>query len=243
MKTQTFVLSLALLGSSLFSTHAQMGGSPGPRMNGSMAKLFGQNSAFSADSEMQMKDSSGETMTLPGKMAFDSGKSRFEMNMSEAKGSKMPPDAAAQMKKMGMDQMVSISRPDKKVAYVVYPTLKAYAEITVNDPDAGKPDSAFKIETTELGKETVDDHACVKNKVIITDDKGEKHESTVWNATDLKKFPVKIENSEQGATSVMLFKNVKLAKPDAAKFEPPADFKKYNSPMELMQTEMMKNMK
>jgi len=37
--------------------------------------------------------------------------------------------------------------------------------------------------------------SCVKNKVIVTDDKGDKHESTVWNATDLKNFPVKIETT------------------------------------------------
>jgi hypothetical protein len=98
------------------------------------------------------------------------------------------------------------------------------------------------MESTELGKESVDGHACVKNKVTVTDKAGKAHESTVWNATDLKNFPVKITTSEAGAATTMLFKAVKLEKPDPAQFEPPAGFKKYDSLMALMQQEMMSRM-
>ena len=40
----------------------------------------------------------------------------------------------------------------------------------------------------------------------------------------------------------MLFKDVKLDRPDAAQFDPPAGFKKYDNTMALMQQEMMKRM-
>jgi hypothetical protein len=40
----------------------------------------------------------------------------------------------------------------------------------------------------------------------------------------------------------MLFKNVSLAKPAASLFDPPADFKKYDSVQQMMQQEMMKRM-
>jgi hypothetical protein len=50
-----------------------------------------------------------------------------------------------------------------------------------------------KMEITELGKETVYGHSCVKNKAIVMDKQGDKHEFIVWNATDLKNFPIKIE--------------------------------------------------
>jgi hypothetical protein len=37
----------------------------------------------------------------------------------------------------------------------------------------------------------------VKNKVVVTD-KGNRHdEYTVWNATDLKKFPVKVQSKRK----------------------------------------------
>jgi hypothetical protein len=222
---------------------AGMGGPSGPRLGGDMAKIFGENSAFSANLEMQSTGGpAGDGMTMPGKLAYLEGKSRFEMDMSQMKSSRMSPQAAEQMKQMGMDKMVAIARPDKKVSYLIYSGLQAYVENPIQDPDAAKPESDYKIETTELGKDTVDGHACVKNKVVVTDKEGKAHESTVWNATDLKKFPVKVETAENGMTVTMLFKDVKLTKPDIAQFDPPSGFKKYDSMMEMMQQEMMKRM-
>jgi hypothetical protein len=77
---------------------------------------------------------------------------------------------------------------------------------------------------------------------VVTDKEGTKHESTVWNATDLKKFPVEIQTTESGGDVTMLFKNVSLTKPAASLFDPPADFKKYDNIQQLMQQEMMKRM-
>lgn len=217
------------------------GGMGGPDFGGAMSKLFGDNQAYSASVEMQMQ-MRDQTMTMPGKIAFDSGKARFEMAMSEAKGGQMTPEMSAHMKSMGMDRVVSISLPDKKVNYMIYPDLNAYVEMPEKDSKAAKTNADYKVETSELGKETVDGHPCVKSKVTVTDDQDTKHEYTVWNATDLKKFPVKIETNEQGHQMTISFKDVKFAKPDVSQFTPPADMKKYNSPQELMQNEMMKRM-
>jgi outer membrane lipoprotein-sorting protein len=249
MKTHLKRFLLAALCLTLISASAQMGGMGGPRPRGSqgpqisasMAKLFGEHTAFSATMEQQVKMGQ-ETTTMPGKMAFDAGKSRFEMNMSEARGTQMPPQAAEQMKAMGMDTTVMISRPDKKMAYIVYPGLEAYVETPIQDGEAAKSDAEFKVETTELAKEEIEGHNCVKNKVVVTNAKGEKHESTVWNATDLKKFPVKIETVDRGQAMTMLFKDVKLSKPDADSFDIPVSYKKYNTMREMMEQEMMKRM-
>ncbi len=205
-----------------------------------MAKIFGDNSSFSANMEMQVVGD--QPITMPGKIYVSDGKSRFEMDMSEMKGHQLPPDAAAHMKAMGMDKMVTISLPDDKTAYMIYPNMQAYVQMPTQNPDAAKPESDFKIETTELAKETADGHPCVKNKVVVTDKEGNKHESTVWNATDLKNFPIKIETTEAGHTTDMVFKDVKLSKPEAGLFAPPSNYKKYDSMMSLMQEEMMKRM-
>ncbi len=238
-----------VLGLSLLSASAQFGGRPGggmggpqgPQFSGSIAKLFGDNSAFSAGLEVQMQGNN-MNMTLPGKMAYDQGKSRFEMDMSEMKGGQIPPETVDHMKSMGMDKMTTITIPDKKSVFLIYPGMQAYAQMALPNPDASKSSADFKVETTELGKETVDGHSCVKNKVVVTDNQGKPHEYTVWNATDLKKFPVKLESNEGGHPMTMLFKDVKLSKPDASLFEPPSDFKKYDSMQSLMQEEMMKRM-
>jgi hypothetical protein len=53
---------------------------------------------------------------------------------------------------------------------------------------------------------------------------------------------VKIEQTQEGQKVTMLFKDIKLGKQEASKFEPPTDFKKYASMQEMMQQEMMKRM-
>jgi hypothetical protein len=233
-------LSLASLG----ALQAQpgrmgMGGPPGPGLSGSTAKLFGDNTSFSANLEMQA-DSGQGTMTMPGKMIFDQGKSRFEMDMSQIKGGMMSPQAAVQMKSIGMDKTVVISRPDKKVSYQIYPGMQAYVETALPDQEATAPASDFKVDVTELGKETVEGHECVKNKAVVTDKDGTKHESFVWNATDLKKFPIKIEQTQDGHKTTMLFSAVSLSKPAASLFDPPSDATKYESMQSMMQQVMMK---
>ena len=243
MKKYLLLLTTAPIGLNLTPAFAQMGRTPsGPSFDGATGKLLGEHSTFTANLEFQTTESSGGTVTMPGKIAFDAGKSRFEMNMSEMKGSKMPPNAAANMKAMGMDTMYSISRPDKKLTYTVYPGLRSYVEATPKTPptEAGKDD--YKVVVTELGKETVDGHPCIKNKVVVTDKEGKAQESTIWNATDLKKFPVKIMTIAQGNSTTMLFKNVSLDKPDASSFEAPDDYTKYQSMQTMMQTEMIKKM-
>jgi len=207
-----------------------------------MDKLFGSNQAFSANLDMQVTEPSGQPVTMPGKIAYDMGKTRFEFNMADMKGRKMSPQGAAQMKAMGMDVMVTITRPDEKTAYLVYPGLQSYAATAMPVAESSPTNNDLKTQTTEIGKDTVDGHPCVENKVIITDKEGTSHESTVWNATDLKSFPVKIETTEEGSKVTMLFKNVSLAKPAAGEFEPPADFKKYDNIQQLMQEQMMKRM-
>jgi hypothetical protein len=214
------------------------GGGHGLSLSGSTAKLFGENNAFSGSMELQAASAQGP-VTIPGKVAFLEGKSRFEMDTTEIKGGAIPPGAAAQMKAMGMDKMIVISRPDKKISYMIYPGLRAYFEMPLEDADANKPDSDFKIEETAIGKEQSDGRDCMKAKVVVTDKDGGKHESTVWKATDLNKFPVKIEQTEGDKISTLTFKDVKLIKPDVKQFDAPADYKKYDDMMAVMQ-EVMK---
>ncbi len=245
------VIVTSLLISLVLTTHAQpgprgrgMGGPPaGPQFGGDLGKIFGEHKAFSANLEFHLNSANaGESVTMPGKISYLEGKSRFEMNMAEMKGGQMRPETAGQMKSMGMDKIVTLSRPEKKTTCLIYPGLQAYVENPIRDAEAARPESDFTLEVTKIGSETVDGHECVKNKVVSTDKEGKTHESTVWNATDLKNFPVKIETAEANGKVIMLFKDVNFAKPDAAQFEPPADCTKYDSMMTLMQEQMMKRM-
>ncbi|HSY74440.1 MAG TPA: hypothetical protein VK810_03135, partial [Dongiaceae bacterium] len=102
MKKHFPILAAAVLFLGLAPAYSQFGAAPTmPDFGGSTAKLFGDNSAFSATLEMQSTDSSGKTISMPGKISFDSGKARFEIKMTDVQGAAMPPGAATQMQSMG----------------------------------------------------------------------------------------------------------------------------------------------
>jgi len=241
---KTAILLVAVLALSFTAAHAQLGG-PGassPDFSGAMTKFMGGHTNFSANIEVQVQTArAAAPLAMPGTLAVRDKKSRFEMDLSQATGGDLPAGAAEQMKQMGMDKTTIISRPDKQISYLIYPGLNAYVEMPLKEAEAAS-EQDLKVETTELGKEKLDGHDCVKNKLVVISKSGKTNEATVWNATDLKKFPVKLETTDRGNTVTMRFKDVKFEPPAAAQFEPPADFKKYDSMMALMQQEMMKRM-
>lgn len=245
MNKYSSILASAILCLGLLPAYSQPGGPPGgggPQLGGPISKLFGDNQNFSAAMEMNVTDKDGKHISMPGKISYATGKSRFELNLTDIKGGNMPPNAAAQMKSMGLDEMVTIALPDTKTVYLIYPGLQSYVEMPMPKADGAPTNSEYKMEASEIGKETIEGHPCVKNKVIVTGKDGVKHESTVWNATDLKQFPVKIQTADNGDDVIMLFKNVSLTKPAAATFEAPSGYTKYDNVQTLMQQQIMKRM-
>ena len=99
-----------------------------------------------------------------------------------------------------------------------------------------------KIEKTAAGKETIDGHPCVKNKIVVTDAKGKKTEGFVWNASDLKDFPIQVEVHSDKTVTTIHYTEPKFEKPEAKLFDTPAGYTKYASMQQMMQAAMMKMM-
>src|SRR3954469_12669125 len=237
-------LSVLVCISTIFclSARAQFG-SPGGQagLNAAMTKLFGDTKSFTSQAEVKMLDKSGaETMTMPMAFSMLDGKIRADIDMARVKSKDMPAEAAASLKQMGMDKMVSIVRPDKKLTIIIYPTVKSYAEVPMSKEDAADLDKKYTVQSTKIANEIIDGHACQKNKVIVTGENGQKHEAIVWNASDLKQFPVQMQMNQPEANVVMRYNNVQLVRPNGAQFEAPVGFTKYNSVEKLMQDRMMK---
>jgi outer membrane lipoprotein-sorting protein len=243
MRSKTLLVFL-LLGS-FVCAHAQApragaGGPPQLRFGGDVEKLFGANRAFTANMQMQAKMESG-ALSMPARISFLEGKARFEMDMTKIKGGDMPPGAAEQMKQMGMAEMVSISRPDKEETYLVYPGLKSYAVMPNPKPEAAAAASKdAELNKTALGKETVDGHPTTKYKVKLKDDQGKEQEATIWAASDLKDFPIKMEMTNGGIPTTITFQEVKFDKPDESIFNPPTGFQRYTDISTMMREAMMK---
>jgi hypothetical protein len=233
MNKHLTILASVLVGLTVVTTSAQPRQPSTPSFDGAMGKLFGDNSGFSANMEYTSTGPSGQEMTVSAKITHAEGKAHMEMDISNMQGGHVPPAAAARMKQMGMGKLTIIIRRDKGLSYMVYPDMKAYTETATQEKYA--PVAEYKSDSTKLGQETIDGHDCVKNKVVVTAPDGSTHESTVWNATDLKDFPVKIQTtSDKGTAMILSFKDVKLEKPDDSQFDPPSDFKKYDDMMSLM---------
>jgi hypothetical protein len=228
------LLSLAALLICGVRTFAQMGGpSGGANFDNGMDKLFDSNPVFTATLQSAINTPNGP-MDISSKMYFDHGNSRTDMNMDNAQGASLPPGALAQMKAFGMDQINTIAPATKTNVFLIYPNIHAYLSM----PTVASGQSTNDVQITKIGSDTVDGHPCIENKVIVMAG-DQPHEFTVWNATGLKNFPVKISISEQGTSVTMSFQNISFDPIDASTFQPPAGDTRYDSIQALMQTVMM----
>ena len=248
MKTKRFLVLMTLVACAAGTTFGQgMFGGGRPRskdLGAQMAKFFGKNTAFSAKAQITMTSSSGNSMPAM-EFQYDvlDGKVRTEMDMTKMRGGNLPPEAVAQMKQMGMDRTIHIFLPEKKVSYLIYPSMQAYCEMDANQMTDQKQGKDYKLQETELGKDTIDGHPCLKSKIVATDEEGHKSEALVWKATDLKGFPIQWQTtSEDGSTMTMKFTDINQSKPSSSLFEPPSDYKRYASMQELMMSNMQRMM-
>jgi hypothetical protein len=237
-KAVTAIAFFALLLPGVERVCAQVPGlSVGNGMNAAMISLFGDNTAFSSKAEFQVLNrDQKETEDMPLNYAFSNGKMRMDIDLSQLRSSEVPAQFLSTLKQYGMDQTIVITRPDKHLTWSIYPRAKAYAEIAMSKEELSAQTAAYKLDKSPEGTETVDGHACEKNKITLLTDKGEKAgEAIVWSATDLRSFPIQIRMAiDADNTMFIRFREVKLAPPDAAQFEAPHALVKYDSPEALL---------
>lgn len=161
---------------------------------------------------------------MPMDWASLEGKVRLEINLEQMTNKDLPAGTVASLKQLGMTRIISVFRPDKKTTYVIYPGIQSYQNMPLSPSEAAVSEKALKLEKSALGRETIDGHACVKNKVIVAGDKGSVLEAVTWNAADLKDFPIQIEMKEKKNNVRLRFSQVRFAKPDTKQFEVPANY-------------------
>jgi hypothetical protein len=241
MKTKLLLLNVAFC-LACSTTIAQVGGPGSPAgINAGLTKLLKEFGGFSAKAEVQvLDDAKHETDKVPMDFALLDNKIRVSIDMTQIKSATIRQDEAEQLKQMGLSQVISIIRPDKQLIYVIYPDQKSVVTVPMPKEDVEAAEKTPKIDKTELGKETVDGHSCIKNKVVVSDDKGQLLDAITWNAADLKNFPIQIQTKENGKVTVVHYRQVHIEKPAATEFDPPKDHVQYKDMMELMQAVMKK---
>lgn len=166
-------------------------------------------------------------------MTVSDGKTRTEMDFGKMMGGEMGAMP-------GLDKMISISRPDKKVMYQIVPGMKAYCEMRTPESTGGGADA--KVDRKIEGSETVETYVCDKVRSTITAADGTVTEVLTWEAKQLGGMPIKTEIETPEGKMTMVFKDIKTGKPADSVFEPPAGYAKYGSMQELMMSGMMKMM-
>jgi len=205
-----------------------------------MTKLFGSHTAFTAKSDVRVYDKNQkETISTPMDFSYLDKKIRIKIDMTQMKNKEIPAGVAEQLKQFGMDQVVSIVRPDRQKLYVLYPKLQSCVVLPMPKTEAETTAEA-KLSKQAIGKESLDGHPCVKHKVTLTSAKGEKQELTVWNATDLKDFPVQILTAQNDDTVITRYRQIRFTKPSVTLFDPPANYTEYSDMQTFVQGVMTK---
>lgn len=122
--------------------------------------------------------------------------------------------------------VMTISRGDKKVLWVVNPARKQYLELpgVVLGPISGQPiDPKLLAEKRDMGTEKVDGRLCDKIYYRYKDEK--KGRVLEWVDRDLK-YPIKIVHKGPEGAVATLFEKIKPGPQKASLFEIPAGFKK-----------------
>ncbi len=143
-----------------------------------------------------------------GKMFYKPDKFRMEMKMHE--------------------DMIMITRVDKKVVWNIMTGEKMYMEMPIDLSQKPKVEEKFEgeIDRKQVGTETIDGHTT--KKYLITYKVDNKQEQVYqWMATDIY-FPVKTAALDGSWTQE--FKNIKIGSQPDSLFEVPAGYQKIQMP-------------
>jgi hypothetical protein len=140
--------------------------------------------------------------------------------------------AQGRLQEMGMDETVMIRLPELKTSFVVYPRARAYVEMPLTWRERLK--AIVEVQRKRIGEAVLDGHPCIKYRLQVTNATGAENDVVIWEATDLKNFPIQMRFEIPPSTFNILFQNVKLDPPDVNLFYPPLDYDRYATLRELV---------
>jgi len=159
---------------------------------------------YSADYSMETADTA-----MQGKVYYTPGKERREYTQDG-------------------DKSIMIVRHDKNIVWMLMPEENAYMENPIPMAGSSGDLSAFKMNMTTVGSETVNGVKTTKAKVIMIGANGVKMGGFIW--TSKEGIAVKVDAIAVDKTSKERFKselnNLQIGKQDPALFEIPAGYTK-----------------
>jgi len=132
----------------------------------------------------------------------------------------------------GGQQMISIARHDKRVTWMLMPEEKMYMEMPIGQSAEKKEEktdpSAYKIEQTPMGQETLNGIVMNKGKMIMTGKDGSKMGGFMWTTKEgiiAKMDALSVEQGKKDRFKLEM-QNLKIGKQPADLFEIPKGYEK-----------------
>jgi hypothetical protein len=207
-----------------------------PFLAAAMSELFSDSRAFSAVAILQLPGDQPNQGVPLGFATLD-GNMRWYLNLDQARTSRLDPETTAGLREAKLSQVVLILRP-KTNALAALPGLKQWFEFALPKAPEIQDKAEEKVgflQKTEVGREIVDGHPCVKYRLDLPKERGAGEAAFVWQATDLKNLPIQFRTTLKGDTYGLLFRQIKDAPPEARYFEAPAEYAKISGPAALLQ--------
>lgn len=180
------------------------------------------NIEYSADQVIEAED-----VAMKGRVFHTPTKERREMNQ-------------------GGQNMIIITRHDKKVTWTVMPENHMYMEAAMKpSADKDKTDmSAYKIEQTPVGQEMLNGVNMDKSKIIMTHSSGSKMGGFMWSTKEGIMAKIDAIAVEKGSKNRFKMEqtNIKVGKQPADLFELPPGVEKMDMGGMGMGMDMMKDM-
>ena len=211
-----------------------------PFLAAAMSELFSDSRPYSAVAVLQLPGDQ-PSQGIPLGFATLDGKMRWYLNLDQARTARLDPDTTEWLREAKLSQVVLILRPQTKVV-VVLPGLKQWFEFAPSKPSEIEEKAREKagfLQKTEVGRETVDGHPCVKYRLDLPNERHSREAAYVWQATDLKHLPIKFQAMINGESYGLTFRQIKDSPPDLKYFEAPAGYSKIGGSEVLLQNALL----
>jgi hypothetical protein len=183
-----------------------------------VAQLMGTGRVFTANVAVKREKGNKQIKIADNVMFMRDGNLRLEHKPADEPALAKLTET---LKKKDLAEVITILLPKENKAFLILPGKRAYLEAPAEKGTPPRMESKF------LRTETVDGHSCTVRQITFTGDDDSRQQITIWEATGLQGFIVKSQMDRGDDTSdVLLFSNIKLEKPDDAKFTVPAGYGK-----------------
>ncbi len=166
---------------------------------------------------------------------------RWFLNLDQVRTTRLEPEMMNLLRDAKLGQMLLIMRPQTN-AILAVPGMRQWFEFSpptsASLVDKAREKVGF-LQKTEVAREVVEGHPCVKYRLSLPGERSNGEEAFVWQATDMKNFPVRFQTVVNGEKVTLTFRQIREAAPDPKYFEPPAGYTRGGGMDALMQRVMM----